>query len=351
MAMDSSAIEMRSPAVNSMSSSRRSGFADTCFARSSSSSVVSPIADTTTTTSWPSRRVRMTRSATCFSLATSATEEPPYFWTTMDMAPSLSLTLLECSDHRRVIAVPHVFLHRTPGRAPGQLRARDDVIEPPADIALPHVPPRRPPGEQPVVLGIERAAEIDVSMVDDPLDDRPLLRQLADRARLPFLRMHVALAARDVHVAEHHERVSALRGRRRVGIHRGEELHLGRKILAAVRHVHRRNGDLAERRRQIDRDDAVLVIEGGMREGWPIRCEGLAHPERDAGVALAAVPVTPVALHLAESRWNLIGGGLDFLQADDVRTLLRDPLLHLRQPRPDAVDVPGGELQNLACAA
>src|SRR5256885_2296842 len=42
-------------------------------------------ADTTTTTSGPARRVRMTRSATFFSLATSATEEPPYFWTTIDI--------------------------------------------------------------------------------------------------------------------------------------------------------------------------------------------------------------------------------------------------------------------------
>ncbi len=53
MAIDSSAIEIRSPAVSSMSSSRRSGFGDTCLARPSSSSVVSPIAETTTTTSWP----------------------------------------------------------------------------------------------------------------------------------------------------------------------------------------------------------------------------------------------------------------------------------------------------------
>src|SRR4029077_20520 len=39
--------------------------------------------DTTTTTSCPSRRVRMTRSATRRSLSASATLEPPYFWTTM----------------------------------------------------------------------------------------------------------------------------------------------------------------------------------------------------------------------------------------------------------------------------
>ena len=53
MAIASSAIEMRSPAVSSMSSSRPAGSGETCSARSISSSVVSPIADTTTTTSLP----------------------------------------------------------------------------------------------------------------------------------------------------------------------------------------------------------------------------------------------------------------------------------------------------------
>jgi hypothetical protein len=46
-----------------------------------SSSVVSPIADTMTTTSCPSARVRMTRSATRRNFWTSATLLPPYFWT------------------------------------------------------------------------------------------------------------------------------------------------------------------------------------------------------------------------------------------------------------------------------
>ena len=46
MAIASSAIEIRSPAVSSMSSSRPGGSGLTCCARSSSSSVVSPIAET-----------------------------------------------------------------------------------------------------------------------------------------------------------------------------------------------------------------------------------------------------------------------------------------------------------------
>jgi hypothetical protein len=61
----------------------------------------------------------------------------------------------------------------------------------------------------------------------------------------------------------------------------------------------------------------------------------------DAGVALASVPVTPVALEAEERLRNLFGGGFDFLQADDVRALTLDPFLDLRVPRPDAVNVPG----------
>ena len=81
IAIASSAIEMRSPAVSSMSSSRPGGSGLTWWARSSSSSVVSPIAETTTTTSLPALRAATIRSATRLIRSASATEEPPYFCT------------------------------------------------------------------------------------------------------------------------------------------------------------------------------------------------------------------------------------------------------------------------------
>ena len=83
MAIASSAIEIRSPAVSSMSSSRGGGSGVTCSARSRSSSVVSPIAETTTTTSLPARLVLTMRWATRLMPVASATDEPPYFCTTM----------------------------------------------------------------------------------------------------------------------------------------------------------------------------------------------------------------------------------------------------------------------------
>src|SRR3954453_10407844 len=91
MAIASSAIEIRSPAVSNMSNSRPSGTGTICFARSISSSVVSPIAETTTATSCPARLVATMRSATRLIRSASATEEPPYFWTTKDMRQPLGL--------------------------------------------------------------------------------------------------------------------------------------------------------------------------------------------------------------------------------------------------------------------
>ena len=82
IAMASSAIEIRSPAVSSMSSSRAGGSGLTWLARSMSSSVESPIADTTTTTRSPALRVATIRCATRLMPSASATEEPPYFCTT-----------------------------------------------------------------------------------------------------------------------------------------------------------------------------------------------------------------------------------------------------------------------------
>ena len=78
-AIERRAIEIRSPAVRSMSSSRRAGFSVTCRASPSSSSVVCPIAETTTTRSSPwARRAAIFR-ATSPIFCTSATDVPPYF--------------------------------------------------------------------------------------------------------------------------------------------------------------------------------------------------------------------------------------------------------------------------------
>ena len=82
MAMATRAMEIRSPAVRSMSISRAGGRGLTSSARSSSSSVVSPIAETTTHTSLPALRVSTIRRATRLMLSASARDEPPYFWTT-----------------------------------------------------------------------------------------------------------------------------------------------------------------------------------------------------------------------------------------------------------------------------
>jgi hypothetical protein len=82
IAMASRAIEIRSPAVSSMSSSRPGGNGLTWLARSMSSSVESPIAETTTTTWSPALRVATIRCATRLMPSASATDEPPYFCTT-----------------------------------------------------------------------------------------------------------------------------------------------------------------------------------------------------------------------------------------------------------------------------
>ena len=79
--------------------------------------------------------------------------------------------------------------------------ARQHVIDPPANVTLPKVPPRRPPGEELVVVGVERAADIDQPGVEQPREQRALLRPRADLIRLAFLRMHVALFAGDVQIA------------------------------------------------------------------------------------------------------------------------------------------------------
>src|SRR4029077_11461501 len=113
MAMATNALEIRSPEVSNMSSSRAGGDGDTCCARSISSSVVSPIAETTTTTSLPSLRVATIRSATRLMRSAVPTDEPPYFWTTRPTAAPASTHVraalpghFRTSDYRPRVARP-----------------------------------------------------------------------------------------------------------------------------------------------------------------------------------------------------------------------------------------------------
>ena len=68
-------------------------------ARPSSSSVESPIAETTTTRSWPAARSRAIRRATRLMRSASATEEPPNFWTTRGAGRSgIGAGILPCAN-------------------------------------------------------------------------------------------------------------------------------------------------------------------------------------------------------------------------------------------------------------
>ena len=78
-AMASSVAETVSPVESRRSSSRGSGSGVTERASAISSSVVLPIAETTTTTPWFWARLAATRSATARIRSAPATDVPPYF--------------------------------------------------------------------------------------------------------------------------------------------------------------------------------------------------------------------------------------------------------------------------------
>ena len=92
MAMASRAQLMRSPAERSMSISRSGGSGVISRASSRSSSVVSPRALTTALTLLPCSKVATMRRATLPMRAASATDVPPYFWTTTDTVSTSETT-------------------------------------------------------------------------------------------------------------------------------------------------------------------------------------------------------------------------------------------------------------------
>src|SRR5204862_473075 len=101
--------------------------------------------------------------------------------------------IIEAGDHGCVIAGADVAQHRAGARLLGDPRAREHIVEAPADVPLSHVAPRRPPREESVVIWSERPADVDQATPEQAREELALLRSLADEVRLALLRVHVAL--------------------------------------------------------------------------------------------------------------------------------------------------------------
>src|SRR5262245_8898774 len=246
---------------------------------------------------------------------------------------------IEHRNHWTVIARAELALHDTRCRARGDHLAGKHIVEPPSDVALFEIAPRRPPREQVGVVRVERPMDIDETVAEDLLDSGALIRALTNDAWAPFFRVHVRVCSRNVHVAAHDERRSRRLAFGRKLPHLLEEAHLRDEILAPVRYVNRRNGYVRERHG----DDAMLEVEGRMLEGWWIGKRCGADVKRDARITLAAVPITRIALELANPDRQLIERRFDFLEAQDVRLLALDELLQFGLPCADPIDVPRGD--------
>src|SRR6266542_6926635 len=243
-----------------------------------------------------------------------------------------------------MIAGADVGLDDAARRARGDRLRREDVVDPPADIALAHVAPWRPPREKALVGGIERATDVDEMAAEELVEQLALLGALPDDPRLSLLRVDVDFDTRYVQVAADHElasRIVQLAGPCGETL---EECELGRIVLAAVRHVDRCDNPVAD----LDLDDARLHVELGVT---PLRIgveQVPAHMQGHAGITSAAVPVRVVVGELA-ALGTLRRLRLDLLQADDIRLVALEPVADLRLPRANAVDVPGRNLHRGAC--
>src|SRR5437773_4157495 len=112
----------------------------------------------------------------------------------------------ERGDDRPVVAGAEFAQNRAGESRPREVFGREHVVEAPADVSLAEISPGRPPGEEIVVLGIEAPADVDQSAAEDALEEIALLRTLADRVWLPFLRVDVTVGPSHVDVPADDER-------------------------------------------------------------------------------------------------------------------------------------------------
>src|SRR6478735_5106768 len=119
----------------------------------------------------------------------------------VDWSRTDSFTSRDRHHHGCVIARSDIGEYDALGDAIRDRARREDVIDAPADVALAHVPPRRPPGEELRIGGLARPPHVDEMLAEKPVEELPFLRALPDDARLALARMDVDLRVRDVEVA------------------------------------------------------------------------------------------------------------------------------------------------------
>src|ERR1035437_4793284 len=114
-----------------------------------------------------------------------------------------------------MVTRPEVAVDAGGFRGAGERLAREDVVQPPPDIPFLELAPRRPPREEGLVAGVERASGVDEPLGEDLHEERALVWAPAQRPGLPLFRVHVAVRERDVHVATQEQRaLLCARGRR-----------------------------------------------------------------------------------------------------------------------------------------
>src|SRR5215831_3908139 len=140
----------------------------------------------------------------------------------------------------------------------GDRPGREDVVDSPADVPLPHVAPRGPPREDVGILGIGRPHDIDEIGRKQRVEQLAFLEPLSDDPGLALLRVHVHVGVRDVDVAAHDELAALGIEAIRPGNETLEEAELGGVVLPAVRYIDRSYDEIAERHLHDPRLDVEL---------------------------------------------------------------------------------------------
>src|SRR3954466_7505488 len=86
-------------------------------------------------------------------------------------------------------------------RALRQSNACQHVVQSPADVALPHVAPGRPPGKKIVVVRVERAADINEPAAENAFEQLSFVGTLAYQHSVALFWVYVAFRACDIEIA------------------------------------------------------------------------------------------------------------------------------------------------------
>lgn len=252
---------------------------------------------------------------------------------------------VDIKEYRAVVGAEHVRQHRGLRYPVFQGPAHEEIVQPPATVLPPLVPPVGPPGIFPLLVRMEVTVAVDESLFHDTGKAFAFRGLEALRIRMPAGLVDVRIGCRHVEIAAYDDR---FQGAQPVQVLYETEVPQGAVIVAASRPL--RIGHITvyeEELPELEGDDTALRIEGRVAHVVPHVQRGAPRKAQGAGISFTPGAERPERMVAFDLRQREHPVGLCLLERVDVRPAGAEERREAVVPcGPDAVHIPRYKLHD-----